>query len=214
MKQTPALFLILAFVPSCTTSQHDVQIIGNPLGIAVPANDWTVEVEIDNTRVVGNSKGGSVLFWNTGDEKYSPGTVGETSFIGLAPPLEANRLRQLKAAAVYDAITRAECEVLAYPVFWWEEKGLPFIYSTYTVHVKGNPGWVRKFTPIARENRPGINYLPNAENVNRVVQPQQRGQSSRATIYIDAASVETAGKPTGTNWNNWDEPWGSPKINQ
>lgn len=209
MKILPLFIFVLAFVPSCATRQHEVMTTGNPMGVAVPAHDWAVEVQIDTTRVVGSSQGGSFLFWNIGDDKYSPGTVGEATFLGTAPPLDAKRLRELKAAAVYDAVTKANCEVLAYPLFWWEEEGIPFLFTNYTVHVKGNPGWVRKFTPIKRENRPGINYLPNAVKPKLVVETPNQKQSSRATIYIDAASSESGGKPAGTNWNNWDEPWGS-----
>ena len=208
MKLPLILLSLLAALPGCQSAQYEVQTLGAPLGTVVPAQDWAADIEIDNKRITGDSKGGTILLWNTGDEKYAAGVVGETAFIGLMPPITTARLRELKAAAVYDAVKKSGCEVLAYPVFWWEEERIPFLYTTYTVHVKGNPGWLRGFQPIPRENRAGINYLPNAKR-EVAAQPRGKGQSSRATIRIDAASTESGRQAAGTEWNNWDEPWGS-----
>ena len=234
MKSAPLLLLALAAAPGCATRHFDAAVAERPIGTMVPAHDWAVEVEIDNSRVAGSSSGGSFLFWSTGDSRYSPATVGGSTFLDQAPPLDAKRLDELKAAAVYDAVTKAQCEVLAYPVFWWEESGLPFIFSKYTVHVRGNPGWVRAFRELERDHVPGTNYLPDAEWSPGMVYlpqpvsegpeggtptpptpPQEGTRSSRARVFfeadVDSQEGWTGGEPSGTSWGNRTAPPARPQ---
>ncbi|MFK5956533.1 MAG: hypothetical protein QM477_08830 [Planctomycetota bacterium] len=203
----PQLFVCsLLLFGSCQIAQREAQSLGNPLGTIVANQDWALNMEFGQERVTGTGKGGQFLFWKTGDRKLANGVVGTSTDFGLIPDIDDLRLGELRSAAVYDAITKANCEVLAYPIFSWEGTSSPFSVD-YVVHVKGFPGWVKGIQAIPRVNVSGVNYLPGSHQAG---EPRRPSPTWIAHVFAGDPSQRQESKngssPPPSSWSNWDEP--------
>ena len=151
-----ALFVTLAI--GCTSTKRDLITTGKPFGDFGPLNDYIVEVDVDEDRVSGKSKGGTYFFglFSFGDTDYAdetrvlaPDNLDSGHKVGLSD-LFGSRVKELKSAAVRDACDTAKCDVLAYPMYTITyNEG--FFSDSYTVEVRGFPGHVKTVYTVPRD---------------------------------------------------------------
>ena len=153
---TLILGLLLA---SCRSTERDLIQTPRPFGNTASLYDYGVDLQIGPSKVQGKAGGGVVLWlWRYGAGDYHEGLVytpgGVAGPAGKVFPL-SGRLAEVKSAAVRDACDRANCDILAYPMF--EVKRYDgWISHYYTVTVTGFPGTLNSVTNYQRQVKNGV----------------------------------------------------------
>lgn len=146
---------------SCQSQVLETGLLDHPMGVSAPAQDWLVDIEFGQQRIQGRSRGGNFLMFRVGDRDAAPAVYGGETEIGGSALFGDSRLDQLKSAAIQDAIEQAGCDVMAYPMFRYEEVSHPF-GAHYAVTVTGFPGWVQGIRKVDRQVTPGVNRFPGS----------------------------------------------------
>lgn len=157
----PRLIILLPILGACQSQVVETAMLDHPLGVSAPAQDWLVDIEFGQEMVRGQSTGGRILFFDVGDNDAAPAIYGGETALSGSALLGNSRLDELKSSAVQDAIQQAGCDLIAYPIFSYEEMRNPFGVH-YAVQVKGFPGYVRGIRKIDRVNEPGVNRFPGS----------------------------------------------------
>jgi len=175
-----AITALLLFSTSCSmveeeqfkqnhNSTRDIFQTQRTMGNVAPLNDYLVDIQISNDKVVGRARGGSYLgFWRHGVDNYTATAqvLGRDGMVVDATESEdypdSSRLSEIKSAAVRAACDYAKCEILAYPMFKVNTHN-GFFATTYEVEVVGFPAHVAGMQNVRRDVRNGeINF--RAEN--------------------------------------------------
>ncbi len=166
---------ICAATSSCNSTHRDVHLTGRPIGDLQSLNDYVADVQISSKPILGTAEGGTALLvFKTGAMDYSDCIVYDGgAFTSVSNILGSGRLAEIKRAAIRDACARADCDVLAYPMFEWTEQQVLF-GSTYVVTVKGYPGHLREIRGVEREVVPGRIRLGPSDTDDQAVPEQNR----------------------------------------
>ena len=95
---------------------------------------------------------------SSGDSGGIGAMVGDV--FGMIGSVMSGGLDKIKSEAVRDACDKANCDILAYPVYAITESGFSPIYATYTVEVQGFPGTIVGAENVPREVKPGVTPFP------------------------------------------------------
>ncbi len=148
MKTTITIFFLIGFASCSTTSTHrDIQKLGAPLGEFVSATDHAVKIRLGSEKITGKATGGllfSAIPYGASDYVDSTSFSSQYGF-----QLAGDRLSQIKSAAMRNAVDKADCDIIAYPVFRWNRKE-NLVSTSYSVSVTGFPGHIESVTNIER----------------------------------------------------------------
>jgi len=148
-------------------STRDIFQTPRTMGNVAPLNDYLVDIQVSNDKVVGRARGGSYLgFWRRGVDNYTAKVLGRDGMVLNANESEdysdLSRLSEIKSAAVRAACDYAKCEILAYPMYKVNTHN-GFFTTTYEVEVVGFPAHVAGMQNIRHDVRNGeVNF--RAEN--------------------------------------------------
>ena len=173
-RHLPIILTALALLSSCTSTSRSIAQTGPIIGVIESTNDHLIDIQLGPQRVSGEGQGLTILsFITLGVSDYAEGmqlqTSGDSGSIGnmvgnafgaISSFLPAGGLAKVKSEAVRDACDKANCDILAYPVYYIKESGFSPIYANYTVEVKGFPGMIQGASNVVRKVEQGITLFP------------------------------------------------------
>ena len=159
MKTLTPLLAALSLCVACQSTHSELHNTARPIGVLEAANDHVADIKITNQKIQGEGSGGSFLrLFKTGDKKYAEYMAYSGTFQSLASIVGDGRLGEIKRAAVRAACKEAGCDVIAYPVFEWDEEDF-LIMNNYKVTVRGYAGYINDIRNVPRNIVPGTIYL-------------------------------------------------------
>ena len=173
-KHLSIVLTALALLPSCASTSRSIAQTGPIIGTIEAANDHLIDIQLGPQRISGEGQGLVILsFLTLGVSDYAEGMTLEASgdsggignmvgnaFGAISSFLPAGGLDKVKSEALRDACDKANCDILAYPVYYIEESGFSPIYANYTVEVQGFPGMIKGASNVARTVEKGVTPFP------------------------------------------------------